>query len=239
LLVAQRWILAALRNRRFFSVAELNAAIWDLLPSLNDRLMKHLGVSRRQLFEQLERPLLRPLPTTRYEMGEWRDVTVNIEYHVVVESNYYSVLYQLVHQRIEVRLAVATVEIFLKSRPDRSSPEPGLADAGGADQEQIPVLSDPGAGGEGLDEGLVEAAAMSSSTASRRRLAWRRRRWSLRCSRWVHSASRVPSCNRTPRPRARRKAPSNLAQPPSFALATHQQPRAVRRFFRFSSIRPT
>jgi transposase len=115
-LVAQRWILAALRNRRFFSVVELNAAIWDLLPSLNDRLMKHLGVSRRQLFEQLDRPLLRPLPATRYETGEWRDATVNIDYHVVAESNYYSVPYPLVHQRVEVRLAAATVEIFLKGR---------------------------------------------------------------------------------------------------------------------------
>jgi transposase len=115
-LVAQRWILAALRHRRFFSVAELNAAIWALLPSLNDRLMKHLGVSRRQLFEQLDRPLLRPLPTTRYELGEWRDATVNIDYHVSAESNYYSVPYQLVHQRVEVRLAAATVEIFLKGR---------------------------------------------------------------------------------------------------------------------------
>jgi transposase len=115
-LVAQRWILAALRNRRFFSVAELNAAVWDLLPSLNDRLMQHLGVSRRQLFEQLDRPLLRPLPATRYELGEWRDATVNIDYHVVVASNYYSVPYQLVHQRVEVRLAAATVEIFLKGR---------------------------------------------------------------------------------------------------------------------------
>jgi transposase len=62
-LVAQRWILAALRHQRFFSVPELNAAIWALLPSLNDRLMKHLGVSRRQLFEQLDRPLLRPPPS--------------------------------------------------------------------------------------------------------------------------------------------------------------------------------
>jgi transposase len=115
-LVAQRWILAALRNRRFFSVAELNAAIWKLLPSLNDRPRKPLGVSRRQLFEQLDRPLLRPLPATRYEMGEWRDATVNIDYHVVAEYNYYSVPYQLVHQRIEVRLAAATVEIFLKGR---------------------------------------------------------------------------------------------------------------------------
>jgi transposase len=115
-LVAQRWILAALRHQRFFSVAELNAAIWALLPSLNDRLMKHLGVSRRQLFEQLDRPLLRPLPTTRYEMGDWRHATVNIDYHVVVEFNFYSVPYQLVHQRVEVRLATATVEIFLKGR---------------------------------------------------------------------------------------------------------------------------
>jgi transposase len=115
-LVAQRWILAALRHRRFFSVAELNAAIGALLPSLNDRLMQHLGVSRRQLFEQLDRPLLRPLPTTRYEMGEWRDATVNIDYHVVVDSNYDSVPSQLVHQRVEVRLAAATVEIFLKGR---------------------------------------------------------------------------------------------------------------------------
>jgi transposase len=115
-LVAQRWILAALRNQRFFSVAELNAAVWDLLPSLNDRLMKHLGVSRRQLFEQLDRPLLRPLPATRYEVAEWRDATVNIDYHIVAESNYYSVPYQLVHQRVEVRLAAATVEIFLTGR---------------------------------------------------------------------------------------------------------------------------
>jgi transposase len=115
-LVAQRWILAALRNRRFFSLAELNAAIWALLPSLNDRLMKHLGVSRRQLFEQLDRPLLRPLPAARYEMGEWRRATVNIDYHVVAEHNYYSVPYQLVHQRVDVRLAAATVEIVLAGR---------------------------------------------------------------------------------------------------------------------------
>jgi hypothetical protein len=115
-LVAQRWILATLRHRRFFSVAELNAAIWALLPSLNDRRMQHLGASRRQLFEQLDRPRLRPLPATRYELGEWRDATVNIDYHVVVEHNYYSVPYQLVHQRVEVRLAAATVEIFLKGR---------------------------------------------------------------------------------------------------------------------------
>lgn len=115
-LLAQRWILAALRDRRFFSVAELNAAIWALLPALNTRVMRRLGVSRRALFEQLDRPLLRPLPATRYEIAEWSTAGVNIDYHVLVERNYYSVPYQLVHQRVEARLTTATVELFLKGR---------------------------------------------------------------------------------------------------------------------------
>ncbi len=115
-LVAQRWILAALRDRRFFSLAELNAAIWELLPGLNARPMRRLGVSRRELFEQLDRPLLRSLPTARYEFAEWRDAGVNIDYHVVVEHNYYSVPYQLLHQRVEVRLTATIIELFLKGR---------------------------------------------------------------------------------------------------------------------------
>lgn len=115
-LVAQRWILAVLRDRQFFSLAELNAAIWQLLPGLNARPMRRLGVSRRALFEQLDRPLLRPLPTTRYEVAEWRDAGVNIDYHVVVEHNYYSVPYQLLHERVEVRVTATVVEVFLKGR---------------------------------------------------------------------------------------------------------------------------
>jgi transposase len=115
-LVAQRWILAALRHRQFFSLAELNAAIWDLLPTLNTRPMRKLGVSRRALFEQLDRPRLRPLPTTRYEFAEWSDAGVNIDYHVAVEHNYYSVPYQLLHERVEVRLTATVVEVFLKGR---------------------------------------------------------------------------------------------------------------------------
>ena len=116
-LVAQRWILAVLRHRRFFSLAELNVAIRELLAPLNARPMRKLGVSRRALFEQLDRPLLRPLPASRYEFAEWRrDAGVNIDYHVLVERNYYSVPYQLVHQRVEVRLGATTVELFLKGR---------------------------------------------------------------------------------------------------------------------------
>src|SRR5262249_23198320 len=115
-LVVQRWILAALRQRQFFSLAELNAAIWDLLPSLNARLMRRLGVSRRALFEQLDRPLLAPLPTTRSESAEWSDAGVNTDYHVAVAHNYYTVPYHLLHERVEVRLTAAIIELFLKGR---------------------------------------------------------------------------------------------------------------------------
>jgi transposase len=115
-LVAQRWILAALRHRRFFTLAELNAAIGELLPTLNARPMRRLGVCRRDLFEQLDRPLLRPLPVTRYEFAEWTDARVNIDYHVAVADHYYSVPHQLLHQRVEIRLTATVVEIFLKGR---------------------------------------------------------------------------------------------------------------------------
>jgi transposase len=115
-LVAQRWILAVLRDRHFFHLAELNAAIRALLGPLNARPMRKLGVSRRALFEQLDQPLLRPLPASRYEFAEWRDAGVNIDYHVLVEHNYYSAPYQLVHQRLEIRLGATTVELFLKGR---------------------------------------------------------------------------------------------------------------------------
>ena len=115
-LLAQRWILAALRHRRFFALAELNAAIRDLLERLNARPMQKLGVSRRALFEQLDRPALRPPPPTPYEFAVWTDCGVNIDYHIEVAHNYYSVPYQLLHQRVEARLTATAVEVFLKGR---------------------------------------------------------------------------------------------------------------------------
>src|SRR5690606_41995686 len=81
-LVAQRWILAVLRHRTFYSLAELNAAIAELLAKLNDRKMRHVRESRRSLYERLERPALQPLPPTPYEFAEWKRVKANIDYHV-------------------------------------------------------------------------------------------------------------------------------------------------------------
>jgi hypothetical protein len=80
-LLAQRWILAVLRNRTFFSLAELNTAIRELLPILNARPMQKLNISRRELFEQLDRPAMNALPATRYEIARWKLCTVNIDYH--------------------------------------------------------------------------------------------------------------------------------------------------------------
>ena len=81
-LVAQRWLLARIRNRTFFSLADLNAAIRELLVELNQRPMQKLRVSRLELYERLDRPALQPLPTNRYEQAEWKDCRVSIDYHI-------------------------------------------------------------------------------------------------------------------------------------------------------------
>lgn len=111
--VAQRWIVAALRHRKFFSLADLNEAIAELLDKLNRRpFRKRPEASRATLFEQLDRPALRPLPAERYVIAQWKTVRANIDYHVEIERHYYSVPYQLVGQKLEARYTGATVEIF-------------------------------------------------------------------------------------------------------------------------------
>ncbi|MHC4769144.1 MAG: IS21 family transposase [Planctomycetota bacterium] len=115
-LLAQRWILARLRHRTFFEFAELNAAIMELLEALNGRPLQKLGVSRCELWERLDRPALKPLPSGRYEMAEWKPCRVNIDYHVDVKRHPYSVPYQLVHEKVEVRYTASIVEVYYKGR---------------------------------------------------------------------------------------------------------------------------
>jgi transposase len=114
--IAQRWVLAALRHHTFFTLADLNAAIRERLDVINDRPMKTVGVSRRVLFEQLDRPALKPLPVLRYELAEWKVCRVNIDYHVEIAHNFYSVPYQLVHERVDARATASTIEVFFKGR---------------------------------------------------------------------------------------------------------------------------
>ena len=110
--VVERWILAALRKRKFFSLAELNQAIAELLTRLNERPFRKRDGCRRSLFELLDQPALRPLPEERYQYGDWETHRVNIDYHVAFDDHWYSVPYQLVQQEVEVRATAATVEIF-------------------------------------------------------------------------------------------------------------------------------
>jgi transposase len=114
-LIIERWILARLRHRRFYSLAELNAAISELLTRLNDeRPIRRLGRTRRQLLEELDRPALQPLPSEPYVFAEWRVRRVGIDYHVDVEGHLYSVPYHFARSEVEVRLTGRTVEIFVK-----------------------------------------------------------------------------------------------------------------------------
>jgi hypothetical protein len=86
--VVERWILARLRNRRFFSLAELNKAIAALLVDLNQRAFKKLPGNRRSAFELLDAPALRPLPAKRFELFRWKSAKVNIDYHVEFDGHH-------------------------------------------------------------------------------------------------------------------------------------------------------
>src|SRR5579863_2634347 len=113
-LVAQRWILACLRHRTFYSLQELNEAIQILLEKLNNRRMRHLKKSRLELYLEFERPALKALPERRYEFAEWEKATVNIDYHIEFDEHYYSVHYAHVHAKVMVRATAQVIEIFLK-----------------------------------------------------------------------------------------------------------------------------
>lgn len=115
-LLAERWILAVLRNRTFFSLEELNRAIFELLEKLNRKPFQKLPGSRQSWFEKIEREAMLPLPQTRYIFSEWKKVKVNIDYHVELKRHYYSVPYQLVHESADIRYTASTVEIFLRGK---------------------------------------------------------------------------------------------------------------------------
>ncbi len=112
--VVQRWILARLRNRVFHTLGEMNLAIAELLESVNGRVTKHLKRSREQLFVELEKPALKPLPASRYEVAYWKTVRPNIDYHVELFEHLYSVPYALRSEMLEGRATTRTVEFFLR-----------------------------------------------------------------------------------------------------------------------------
>jgi len=114
--MAERWILAALRNHTFFSITALNRAIAEKLQDMNSRKFQKMDGTRRSLYETIDRPALRPLPSSPYEYAEWKKARVNIDYHIEIDGHYYSVPYQLVKEQVEVRFTATTIEVLFKNR---------------------------------------------------------------------------------------------------------------------------
>ena len=111
-LLVERWIVAALRHRKFFGLAELNQAIRELLGKLNQKPFRKREGSRATLFAELDRPALQPLPSERFQLHHWTQARVNIDYHVQFDRHFYSVPYTLTGQLVEIRSTAGTLEIF-------------------------------------------------------------------------------------------------------------------------------
>lgn len=115
-LIAKRWILSVLRHRKFYALADLNAAIGELLERLNNRALRKLKQSRRELFVLFDQPNALPLVQKSYEYAEWKIATVHIDYHIDVDDHYYSVPYDLKGEKLHVRFTAHTVEVFRKGQ---------------------------------------------------------------------------------------------------------------------------
>ena len=116
MLIAERWILARLRNRRFLSLADLNVTIGELVCDVNARIMKGYDASRTELFAAIDRPTLKPLPDEPYAFAVWKRCRVAPDYHVEVDGHSYSAPFRLIKELVDVRVADRTVEIFLKGQ---------------------------------------------------------------------------------------------------------------------------
>ncbi len=137
--VVERWILARLRNRRFFSLAELNAAIGELLEELNKRAFKKLPGCRREAFERLDRPALRPLPPARMPIVRFKTARVNIDYHAELDGHYYSVPHRLARTSVELRVTASTVEAFAGSQRVAVHAYSAVRGAFSTDPEHMPA----------------------------------------------------------------------------------------------------
>lgn len=125
-LQAQRWILAVLRHRTFYSLAEMNAAIDECLEKLNNKVMRGYGKSRRELFLSIDKPALKPLPAVSYEYAEWKKVRLGLDYHIRYDDHFYSAPYQLYREELMCRSTIRTVEIFFKGKRVASHSRSGV-----------------------------------------------------------------------------------------------------------------
>ena len=163
--VVERWILARLRHHTFFSLQQANEAIAALLLALNVRPFKKLPGSRHSVFESIDRPALRPLPTHPYAYAEWKRARVNIDYHVEIEGHYYSVPYMLVKQQLDVRLTPHVVELLYKGKRVASHQRSPLKGRHTTVAAHMPTAHHQYA--EWTPQRLIQWAATSGSATSR------------------------------------------------------------------------
>lgn len=126
-LQAERWILAALRDRTFFDLAELNSAIREKLVEINNRPFQKLEGTRATAFEKIDRPVLRPLPEMRYEYAEWKRATLGPDYHVEVDGHYYSIPCRLIRKKVDLRITRKIIECFHNGERVASHPRSNIA----------------------------------------------------------------------------------------------------------------
>ena len=110
--VISTWITAALRNEQFFSLAELNKAIRRKLEEFVNRPFQKKEGTRYEIFRDEELPLLAKLPATPYELAEWKKATVQFNYHISVDGMLYSVPYEYIKRKVDVRVTDTIIEIF-------------------------------------------------------------------------------------------------------------------------------
>jgi len=135
----ERWILARLRNQKFFSLVDLNKAIREFLEELNNRPMEHLGKSRRELFEQVDQPALKPLPASPYEFALWKKARINIDYHVEYDGHYYSVPYTFYPADVMIRATEKTIEIYLNGKREVLHPRSWIKGGHTTRKEHMPA----------------------------------------------------------------------------------------------------
>jgi transposase len=164
-LIIERFVLARLRHRRFFSLGELNAAIREGVADLNGRIMRKLGKSRRELFDTLDKPALSPLPDEPYRYAEWRKCRVAPDYHVEISGHYYSVPFRLIKQEVEARITATTVEILHKGSRVASHPRSFLTNRHTTIAEHMPSAHRHHAGWT-PDRLMQEAARIGPSTVA-------------------------------------------------------------------------
>ncbi|MBM3654482.1 MAG: IS21 family transposase [Alphaproteobacteria bacterium] len=135
---AQSYILGRLRHLTFFSLAECNAAIAQAVEVMNTRPMRKLGVSRRELFEKIERDALCPLPETDWEFAEWKRARVSIDYHIEIDGFFYSVPHALIHAEVDVRATARIIEIFYRGQRVGLHERRAMGRRHGTDPEHMP-----------------------------------------------------------------------------------------------------